>query len=137
MCVDTAKIVFVTKNRYTGNLGGATGANAKCQAEAVETGLKGAFKAWTEKPVQDPYQTFVKSSVPYILIDGSVIADDWEDLVDGHCQSNLDIDLSADGSDPTCSSCPYYDIGWALVHSDAQFLPDEGYGNPKGSGLHS
>ncbi len=126
MCVDTAKIVFVTKNRYTGNLGGATGANAKCQAEAVEAGLKGAFKAWiAEKVVQDPYQTFVKSSVPYILADGTVVANDWDDLVTGWCTPT--IRLAADGSDPVlgCVEGGTHDYDCNLVHYTGGFCGEE------------
>jgi hypothetical protein len=40
------KIVFVTSQTYTGNLGGHTGADQKCKALALAAGLLGNFKAW-------------------------------------------------------------------------------------------
>ncbi len=40
------KRLFVTKASYTGNLGGLSGADAKCSAAATTAGLGGAWKAW-------------------------------------------------------------------------------------------
>lgn len=37
---------FVTSTTYDGNLGGAAGADAKCQARATAAGLAGSYSAW-------------------------------------------------------------------------------------------
>jgi len=39
------KRIFITSTRYTGDLGGINGANAKCQARADAAGLGGTWKA--------------------------------------------------------------------------------------------
>ena len=38
--------VFVTSTTYTGNLGGLSGADSKCQARATAANLSGVWKAW-------------------------------------------------------------------------------------------
>jgi hypothetical protein len=40
------KVLFVTSLAYTGNLGGQTGADAKCATAAAAGNLTGTFKAW-------------------------------------------------------------------------------------------
>jgi hypothetical protein len=41
-----AKLVFVTRSTFTGNLGGVEGADALCMAAAAAGNLPGTFKAW-------------------------------------------------------------------------------------------
>jgi hypothetical protein len=40
------KRIFVTSTTYAGALGGATGADAECEARAAAAGVPGVFRAW-------------------------------------------------------------------------------------------
>ena len=69
--IDTSstKIIFVTSIGYTGNLGGETGADAKCQARANVANLDGTFKAWLLDGNTDQYiyNKFADTSYSNIL----------------------------------------------------------------------
>ena len=81
--VAPTKTVFVTSETYTGDLGGLAGADQKCNALAATAGLSGTYMAWLSSDLASPSTRFARSTVPYALVDGTVIADDWDDLVDG------------------------------------------------------
>jgi len=77
------KKVFVTSTSWNGNLGGVSGANAKCQAAANSAGLSGTYKAWISTSSSSPSSSFAKSSNGYEDTKGNKIADSWSDLTDG------------------------------------------------------
>jgi hypothetical protein len=84
--VDTAlsvKRVFVSSALYTGNLGGLAGADAKCQALADAAKLGGTYRAWLSDVKTNARTRLVHSTVPYVLVDGTVVASDWFALVSG------------------------------------------------------
>ena len=81
--VDCAKIVFVTSTKYTGNLGGVAGADAKCQDRAYAAGLPGTYKAWISDSSGTPSTRFNKSTFLYVRVDGALVANSWTDLIDG------------------------------------------------------
>ena len=68
------KTVFVTNESFKGkNLGGLTGADGKCQAEADDPASivpSGTYLAWLSDGTDSPDTRFTKSSHPYILPDG-------------------------------------------------------------------
>jgi hypothetical protein len=76
--------VFVTSSTYSGNLGGLSGADAKCQERANAAALGGVWKAWLSVATAngDAASRLYHSSFPYKLLDGSIIANDWVDLTD-------------------------------------------------------
>lgn len=78
-----AKRVFATSTTQTGGFGGIVGADAICAARASAAALGGVFKAWVSTTDASPASTFTRASGPYRLVDGTKIADDWNDLVDG------------------------------------------------------
>jgi len=87
--------VFVTSTTQTASLGGIDGADALCASQAAEAGLSGEFKAWlstVDSPVAD---RFVRSTQPYVLVDGTRIADDWDDLTDRTIQAIINLDASS------------------------------------------
>ena len=97
-CLRDRKI-FVTKDSTeAGELGGLAGADAMCQAEAADAGLEGAerFKAWLSDSNNSPSTRFVTREARYVLVDGSLVADDWNDLIDG--QLSHPIDRHVDGT---------------------------------------
>lgn len=71
-----SKTVFVTSGTYTGNLGGLTGADQECNTLAAAANLPGTYKAWLSTSNGSPSTRFVQSSVPYKLVDDTVIAED-------------------------------------------------------------
>ncbi len=89
------KTVFVTKASFKGNLGGLTGADAKCQAEADDPASavpSGTYLAWLSDGTDSPETRFTKSSRPYMLPGGAKIAEDFTDLTSGSILHVLDID---------------------------------------------
>jgi cysteine-rich repeat protein len=86
-CHLASKRVFVTSMEYNGNLGGIAGADAKCQGLAMGAGLPGMYMAWVtdgNNNTTAPASRFLtKAAVPYLLPDGTKVADNWADLIDG------------------------------------------------------
>lgn len=85
LTVPTSVRVFVTSQAYQGNFGGRSGADQQCQELADVQGLTGVYRAWlsdlTGSPQDDP--TWFRADIPYEMVDGTVIAANWDDLVDG------------------------------------------------------
>jgi|GEM_PF-3369900 len=77
------KIVFVTSATATANYNGLTQADTVCQNLATAAGLSGTFRAWLSNATDSPSTRFTQSTVPYKLVDGTQIADNWTDLTDG------------------------------------------------------
>ena len=109
--------VFVTSTTQTASLGGIDGADALCASQAAEAGLSGEFKAWlstVDSPVAD---RFVRSTQPYVLVDGTRIADDWDDLTDRTIQAIINLDASSTprGDDVWTGTLP---SGLSYIHTD-------------------
>jgi hypothetical protein len=90
----SGKVVFVGSQAHSGNFGGITGADAYCQGLANGAGLPGTFRAWISAGTyaSSPASRFAKASVPYVLVDGTVIANNWADLTDGTIQHVINLD---------------------------------------------
>jgi hypothetical protein len=85
--------VFVSSQKYDGDLGGLSGADARCQALADEAGLTGRWIAWLGDGVDGPATRFFQSETRgYQRVDGTVIANNWTDLVDGTLAAPIDRD---------------------------------------------
>jgi hypothetical protein len=85
----TFKIVFVSSEVFNGNLGGIVGGDAHCNRLATEAGISGDFKAWLSDDFVSPPMRFAMSTIPYALVDGTVVANDWADLLDGELSSPI------------------------------------------------
>ena len=98
------RTVFVTESVHTGDFGGLEGADAICQAEAKAAGLAGTFLAWLSDSSESPFTRFTHYNAmleplyPYMLVDGTLIANGWTDLTDGTI-SNM-IHVTATGTPP-------------------------------------
>lgn len=79
----TVRRVFVTSMKYNGNLGGLTGGDAQCQALAETACLGGTWLAWLGDGVDGPATRFIHSAEPYTRVGGGVLAQNWDDLIDG------------------------------------------------------
>lgn len=75
-----ACLVFVTSTPLTGNLGGLTGADAICQSLAGNAGLPGSYMAWLSDNTGSPSTRFTRATAPYTLVDGTIIAANWNTL---------------------------------------------------------
>lgn len=80
-CGEDPKLAFVTSTLYTGNLGGVSGADAKCQERAKAANLSGTFKAWiSDNASNTPNSRFTFAGGPIKLVTGTVIAKTWAAL---------------------------------------------------------
>ena len=84
----------MTSTTTKGGLGGTTGADAICAGRATAAGLAGTFKAWLSVIGDGPATRFTQSAVPYRLVDGTLVANDWTDLTDGTLAHAIDVDES-------------------------------------------
>lgn len=85
------KRVFISSATYNGNLGGLSGADAKCQALADAVPLGGTYKAWLSDGTTSAASRITQSSSGYRLVNGTKIADDWADLTDGTIDAVLNV----------------------------------------------
>lgn len=89
------RTVFVLDAPIGADFGGVAGANQLCAQQAAAARLSGTFYAWVSDSASGPFDRFSKSEVPYVLADGTKIAEDWEGLrVSGPLTP---IDMSAAG----------------------------------------
>ncbi len=89
------KTVILTSATFKANLGGLTGADDKCQAEAdgpASIVPSGTYLAWLSDGTDSPDTRFTKSSHPYVLPDGTKIAENFTDLTDGSILHAINID---------------------------------------------
>ncbi len=84
--------VFLSSVKYTADLGGLSGADAKCKALADAQGLGGKWMAWLSDASTWPAKRFNKSNFPYVRIDGKLIANNWSDLVDQTIAAPINVD---------------------------------------------
>jgi hypothetical protein len=120
------KTVFVTSVSFNGNLGGLTGADDKCQAQAAGPASivpSGTYLAWLSDGTDSPDTRFTKSAHPYILPNGTKIAEDFTDLTDGSILHTINID-------PTGQPVGYQKF-WTGTNSDGttaqSFVTCEGW----------
>lgn len=87
------KTVFITSEHYTGNIGGVSGGDAICLSLARAAGLTGMYKAWLSvgSAASSPSTRFTRSKGPYKLLDGRVVANDWNSLVSGRLLTAINI----------------------------------------------
>jgi hypothetical protein len=85
--------VFVSSTADSGGeIQGLSSADAACQFAANQAGLGGTWKAWLSDSTTSASQRLHHSTIPYKLLDGAQIADDWNDLTDGSLQNIINID---------------------------------------------
>jgi len=88
------KTVFITSKTFDSNLGGLTGADAKCQAEADSPESivpSGTYMAWLSDGTNSPNTRFTKSSHPYLLPNEKKIAENYDDLTDGSILNTINL----------------------------------------------
>ena len=99
-CQYVARFVFITSGKFTGDLGGLKGADAKCAQAALSGSLSDAdnYRAWLSEGGSSALERVLSGGksdgVPYALLDGTKIATDAADLVGALSlmQGGIDID---------------------------------------------
>ena len=94
---DQTKTVFVTHAQFSGNFGGIAEADKICQAEAESPQSKvplGTYLAWLSDGKDSPDTRFAKATEPYVLPDGTMIAENYADLTDGSLMHQIDNEAS-------------------------------------------
>lgn len=74
--------LFVTSATFSGNLGGLSGADAKCNAAAQSAGLAGTFVAWLSDSNADAI-TRVQDFGPWSLVGGQMVFSNKASLATG------------------------------------------------------
>ncbi len=72
---------------FLGSFGGLDGGDIICQELADAADLSGTYLAWLSDSSSSPSTRFLQGDLPFQLVDGSVVADDWADLADGALSS--------------------------------------------------
>ena len=76
-------LAFVSSSLQNANLGGLAGADDICQKLASAAGHPGTYLAWLSDSTASPSTRFTHATSPYVLADGTNVADSWADLTSG------------------------------------------------------
>ncbi|MCB9753245.1 MAG: hypothetical protein H6713_25090 [Myxococcales bacterium] len=102
-CSKRSRLVFISSSVQTGDLGGLAGADAICQGLAEANELPGEFMAWLSDDTSSPSTRFVKSTVPYLLLNTRneetwLVADSYDELIDGELDRRILIDETGEAA---------------------------------------
>lgn len=127
--------VFVTSGRYRGNeIGNMLSGDATCQDLADTQALGGTWHAWLSSGGTVASLHLNHSSYPYMLLNKTFIAMNWNDLTDGTLNSRINIDEEGvslspgfvwTGTQQTGGNSGYHCSGWST---------SSGYGTAGNSG---
>jgi hypothetical protein len=103
--------VFVSSVLYQGDLGGLTGADNDCNFLANSARLPGTYMAWLSTTATSAATRLTHGTVPYVLVDHTVVARDWAGLTSGTLQHAIDL-TETGGAPPQgtlpCSATPVW-----------------------------
>lgn len=135
------RLMFTTSAPYEGGkLGGLAGADAICQAHAAQAHRTGVFQAWLSDSTGSPSTRMIRGTGDYVLVDGTVVAHGWDDLVDGQLEHivNLDETGAAHGAGQSVH-CAEGISAWTGTDFDGRFDPFDyscgHWDNPNSYGL--
>jgi hypothetical protein len=83
---------FITKTAVANPIGSTASADATCQSSADARSLGGTWKAWLSDATASASMRLSHANVPYRLLDGTLVANDWADLTDGSIAHAIDVD---------------------------------------------
>lgn len=86
------RTVFVTRETFSGDVGGLDGGDDKCQRVAVDAGLEGTFRAWLGDSRNGTLERFVLDAGPLRLTNGTLVAASTLDLAARGPQSAIVVD---------------------------------------------
>lgn len=127
------KLVFVTSQAFTGNLGGVAGADAKCQTLAQAANRQGTFKAWLGNSTVSAFSRMARATIPYKLVDGTVVANDFTGLTSGTLLHGINVtELGTQALGGTALDCFFGGSG-VLVWTNANSNGSIANNNPVNS----
>lgn len=99
-CQECAKdsLVFISSEYYKGSdLGGLMGADLRCRNLAAKAGLPRAltFKAWLSTASTSAADRLIHSPGRYLLVNGLVVAQNWDALTSGTLENPIMVDESS------------------------------------------
>jgi len=124
------KRMFVTSTTYQGGLlGGLAGADARCAARASASGLAGTYKAWLSDSHKSAASRLTHSTGSYSLIDGTLVAASWDDLVATNLQHAVDLDELGHTytTKTTCFVVRGVAPVWTRTTPDGGIYPSQGF----------
>lgn len=94
VCVRSWRRAFISSTVQQGDFGGIAGADAICQGLADAVALGGTYLAWISDTTGTPADRFMRATVPYVVVgatpeDPRIIAETWDDLVDGQLTTSI------------------------------------------------
>jgi hypothetical protein len=92
-----ARRVFASSATYQGNLGGASGGDAKCRTLATNARLGGTWLAWISDSSTSPSTRFTPAAVDYRLLNGTLVASGWSALISGTLANAINRDETDKG----------------------------------------
>lgn len=103
-CQECAKdsIVFVSSEYYQGyTLEGLYGADQRCRSLAGKASLPNhlLFKAWLSTPTDSAAERLLHSRGRYVLVNGLVVAQDWDSLISGVLDHPIIVDETSQTRD--------------------------------------
>ena len=103
-CKECARdsLVFISSETYKGwNLGGLYGADQRCRSLAAKAGISRpeSFRAWLSTQVMPAADRITHSRGRYILVNGLVIAHDWDALTSGALLTTITVDEYSQNQD--------------------------------------
>ena len=87
-----ARRVFISSTEHNADSLGALAGDNICQNLADLAQLQGIWMAWVSDSITSPSTRFTKATVPYSLLDGTVVASDWTALARGNLAHSIDQD---------------------------------------------
>jgi hypothetical protein len=88
----TCKRVFLSSTEMpNGALGSLATSDARCQVLADGRGLGGTWRAWLSDGNASPATRFTRATVPYRLVDGTVVANSFVGLASGTLMHAIDM----------------------------------------------
>lgn len=93
-CERLAFHVFVTSEAYPAALGGIAGADLLCNQRAQAAGLPGLYRAWISDGSTSASEHLYHSPVPYRLVGGGTLANNYGDLTSSALDEPIDRDES-------------------------------------------
>ncbi|MBU1104057.1 MAG: hypothetical protein KJ600_05875, partial [Nanoarchaeota archaeon] len=116
-CLDDCNITeyrtFLILNYLRPDFGGLEKGDLKCKFDIDS----GTWKAWLSNSTTSAFDRLHHSSVPYVLVDGTVVADNWNDLIDGTIQHGINML-------PTGQTLPFSTYAWTGTNFDGSSAND-------------
>lgn len=111
------KRVFLSSSIHNGDLGGIAGADTICQSLASAASVPGTYQAWLStagsgEPEVSPRYRSSRFMGAYELLDGSVVANNWYELIDDQIDHAINLTETLGGPNPGSTQCAGEPIVW-------------------------